>query len=187
MTQPSALLDAIITELSAVLAPVIVRQTDDLSDDVSEQQTFRAPAVVVTCTGLTDMDRDTGALSVSAQLVARCYARLAGGGGSRGDVAMNLAAVVAQQVEGRIWGQAAGAPIATMRAQRIAVRNRTSREMMDRGVALWTVSWTQLIELGEPDAGAILHAFRTLHVTMGGTAQEPHAAATLELEGGTPP
>jgi hypothetical protein len=193
MTQPSLVLDAIAEAMETRLGKAIdVRLTDDLTEDLGETLTFRPPAVILSCTRLGDASGDYGSLLVSAQFVARCYARLPAGPRtpkeSRGDVAMNLAAAVAQVVDDSpLWLDAQGVALATKRAAGITITNRTTQAIAQRGFAMWVVSWQQLIELTQADVGAALNAFKRLHVEFEmGTSETPDAALTMELEGREP-
>ncbi len=197
MTTPASVLDAVVSALRAALEPVSpgldaqtvdVRATDDLSVDVGDVVTLRAPAVIVSVTTFGEVGRDLGPLTVDMSFVARCYARVPSGpsapSDTRGDVAMNLAALVAQTVEGNgIWAAPDGAPVVIQRATALRVQNATTRPVVQRGHALWTVTWAQLVELTRADEAALLHAFRTLQIGIGGTLAEPGDSATIELEG----
>lgn len=200
MTQPAQVLDAIVRTLKGELEPpspgleaqtVDVRSVDDLSVDVFDTKTFRAPAVVVSATSMGQVGRDLGPLTVEMTFVARCYARSPTGpvspGDSRGDVAMNLAALVAQTVEARgIWVDSGGAPAVVARATGLRVANQTTRPVAERGHALWTVTWSQQVELTSADQSALFHAFRTLDVGIGGDVDDPDERATMTLEGREP-
>lgn len=202
MTTPSKLLDTIATTLEERLAPLLpsintpvipVRITDDMTEDViGDMHAPGLPCVLVTCTGLPQVGRETGDLTFEAEFVARCYSALpvAPGGAvsSRGDVAMNLAARVAAIVDSELWVDDNGEPQASARASRVAPRNRSTRGAAARGHSLWTVTWRQQLELTDVLIDAELFPFKKLHLTyaMGG-ADTPDAEATLQLEGGTPP
>lgn len=200
MTQPSAVLDAVARTLRAALQPatpgpeaqpVDVRVTDHMLDDVRDVITFRAPAVVLSCVGMGEADRSLGPLSANLQMVARCYARLPAGptkvDDTPGDVAMNLAALVAQLVEGASWKAMDGTALNIMRPGAIRIQNRSVEPIMQGGYAMWSVSWSQRIELTTADQTAALHAFRTLHIDIAlGGADVPTESLTMPLEGREP-
>lgn len=204
MTQPSRVLEAIAAALRAQLQPglasdpleqqqsVDVVVTDHMLDDVSGIVTFRAPAVVLSVTGLPDIGRELGPLSGMLQVVARCYARLPASPGrppaSQGSVAMDLAAAVAQRIDGAVWHDPEGQELSITRAERVRVSNRTTPAVAAKGHAMWSVTWQQAVELTQLDVAATLHALRTLHFdVLIGDADTPDQSATLELEGGTLP
>lgn len=199
MTQPSVMLDAIVSRLAARLQPslvapatpnITVRQVDDTATvDLSEYMTVQSPGVYVTCLSAPELGRDVGPLTVEAQWMARCYARLglppaeAGKpGSSRGDVAMNLAALVASIVDEEMWLGLDAKPTAHRAAQRVTLTNRGSRDLATRSLSLWIVTWTQPLELTAPDLTGILHSFRKLNTTITTTGDEQ----LLELEGEAP-
>lgn len=204
MTQPSAVLDAIARTFDAsfmpptppgpsVDAPRVDVLISDLTDeDVSDKHTFSAPAIVVSCTGFGDISTDMGPLFYRAGFVARCYARVPRGpnapSDSSGDVAMDLAAVVAQSVDTTIWKDESGAPVVSQRAQHIQVRNRTTKAQQVEGASLWVVTWDQLLEFTVDDLSGVLRSFRHLHITIAmGDADTPDVEAIVELPGGTLP
>jgi hypothetical protein len=201
---PSILLDRMVELLSTQLQPAIasgdtprvfVRAVDDTtSDDLSEYTTVPTPSVLLSCLGMPLASRDTGPVTAEAQFVARCYARLPQKQEgqiaiSRGDVAMNLAALVEMILDGEVWKDGAGKPVAHSRATKITSRNRGGRSLAGRGLSLWLVSWQQMVELTAPDRAAILHSFKELHidVDMGGQSDTADVGATMNFEGGTPP
>lgn len=203
MTQPSELLDAVALRLRTELQPldpvlsdgsraqpVDVQVTDRMLDDVADVVTFRAPAVVISCTGLGEADRSLGSLSAPANLVARCYARLPVGPSdtktSAGDVAMNLAALVAQIVEEAPFRDADGKDLSIRAPSNVRIMNRTVEAIAQRGHAMWSVTWSQRIELTPRDRTAALHAFKRLHIDIEMQGQAPDQALTIELEGRDP-
>lgn len=203
MTLPSELLDSIRRTLAAALIPstppdidhplVDVMISDDISEDVADYETVPDPGIVVSCLGLTDLGAGHSELQARANFIARCYARIAEGpedlDGSTGDVAMDLAALVALLVERSIWVSAGPSvkPLVTKRAENVRVANRTARGKTSKGRALWTVTWSQQVELGQRDEARALHAFRKLNMTIAmGDAQTEDAVLHVEMPGGTP-
>jgi hypothetical protein len=197
MTQPAVVLQAIAKQLSTQLQPpnvtvernaVDVRVTDFMLDDVTEVVTFRAPAVVLSATGLRNVDHEYGPLSGTMDVAARCYARLpnlaAPAPGTRGSVAMDLAAAVAHFIDGNVYKDVDGSDLNFMRAENVRVQNRTTAQIANRGHAMWLVSFSLRIELTPLDVAATLHQLKTLHFEIGmGDAETPDQALTLELEG----
>lgn len=201
MTRPSELLEAMRATLELELRPpgaptlerplIGVSISDDISEDVAGRETVPDPGVVLSCTGLSGYGDSYSATLVRAEFIARCYARIAEGpddaDGSRGDVAMDLAALVAMIVERTIWLGPDGKPMVLKRAERIDIHNRTVRGTTSEGRALWVVRWQQQLELTQRDASAALHAFRKLHITYAmGDANTPDEEAHIEMPGGTP-
>jgi hypothetical protein len=201
---PSVLLDRMVELLSQQLQPetpsgdtpkVYVRAVDDsTTDDLSEYTTVPTPSVLLSCIGMPLAGRDTGPVTAEAHFIARCYARLPQKQEgqlvfSRGDVAMNLAALVEMILDSEVWKDDAGRPVAHSRATKITSRNRGGRALAGRGLSLWLVSWQQLVEITAPDRAAILHSFRELHIDidMGGEADTQDVDATMNFPGGTPP
>lgn len=194
MTLPSELLDAVVARLDTLLAPepgaqrVAVRAVDDTAlADIVDYTTVVVPGVLVSTTSLALNGRDFDPPAVDATLVARCIARLPSRSAvsspilSRGDVAMDLAATVEAIVAGELWGRAVS------RASRVSARNVTSRELRDKGLSMWVVTWLQTIELTERDRGQLVHAFRRLQVELeleGGTS--PDAVGMMTMEGREP-
>jgi hypothetical protein len=192
---PNKVLDAIAQNLLEMLSPaseplVRVLVSDSIDEDVSDSETFQAPAVVLSCTGFGDQSLSAGAMLVDGEMVARCYARLPAGASdartSRGDVAMNLAALVAQAVEGTLWTGADGKPVVVRLADRVRVQNRTGRALLvGEGLAMWTVRWVQRFELNGADTAETLRTFKTLFVQwdMGG-ADTPQETELIEVTHG---
>jgi hypothetical protein len=199
MTAPSVVLECIARTLDSTFAPaaptidtprVYVLISDILDENVSQEHTFTAPAIVVSCAGFTELEAETGLYRAS--FLARCYARVPRGPAvpvdSSGDVAMDLAVVVARVVDQTIWEDESGLPVVARRAERLQVRNRTTRQVHQAEGSLWLVTWEQLLEIAPADLTGILRAFRHLHIQFAmGTADTPDVGAIVELEGGTPP
>jgi hypothetical protein len=203
MTLPSQLLDTIRDTLELALTPtspgapsideplVDVTVSDDQSEDVAEFETLGDPAVVLTCTSFNGLGSLYTPLATSARFFARCYARVSEGPadaqGTRGDVAMNLAALVAMVVERELW-KANGTLLVNKRASDIRVQNRTTRAQLEHGRALWIVAWEQQLELTSRDVAATLRSFKRMNVTIKmGDANTPDAEFRAEMPGGTPP
>jgi len=203
MTQPSKVLDAMVARIRAVLEPtndqlahgtprVHVGVVDDAGlADVVEYKTVPVPSVLLSCTALPSVALDYGPTTVEGQFIARCFSRsgasAAGVVQSRGDVAMDLAALVSSLVDEEVWPDAEGRPTALSRATRLLARNLGARELSGRGLSLWVVSWSQRIELTPLDRDGVLRALRRIHLDMhipGGDA--PDASGDLELEGREP-
>jgi hypothetical protein len=201
MSAPSLVLDCIARTLDEEFSPPVptidqprvdVMISDLLDEDVSQDQTFSAPAIVLSCLGLGDVSTDKGPGFYRAGYLARCYARVPQGpaapADSSGDVAMDLAAVVAQIVDSTIWKDDVGQPVVSQRAERITVRNRTSKAALKEGASLWLVTWQQLLEFSPRDVAGLLHSFKHLHITIAmGDADTPDVEADIELPGGPPP
>ncbi len=200
MTQPSEVLDAVARTLRSALQPataggdaqpVDVRITDHMLDDVRDVVTFRAPAVILSATGMGETDLSLGTLTADLQITARCYARLPAGptkvDDTPSDVAMNLAALVATLVDGALWRTPGGQPLNVQRPARIRIQNRSVEGVIQSGYAMWSVAWSQRIELTRADTTAALHAFKTLHVELELGPDAPDKALTVNLPGGNPP
>lgn len=201
MTAPSAVLDAVARTLRTALQPAVpgpdaqpvdVVITDHMLDDVRDVVTFRAPAVVLSATGMGEADDSLGPLTADLMITARCYARLPAGptqvDDTPSDVAMNLAALVATLVDGAQWRATDGTQLNVMRPSRIRIQNRSVEAIMQGGHAMWAVSWSQRVALTREDQTAVLHAFKTLHVEIAmGDADVPDQSLTVNMPGGTPP
>lgn len=203
MTQPSKVLDAMVARIRAALEPtsdqlahgtprVHVGVIDDAGlADVTEYHTVPVPSVLISCTALPAVPVDYGPMVAEGQFIARCFARsgahAAGLVRSRGDVAMDLAALVSSLVDEEVWPDAEGRPTALSRATRVGARNLGARELSGRGLSLWLVSWNQRVELTPLDREGVLRALRRIHLDVdipGGTS--PDAEGDLELEGREP-
>jgi hypothetical protein len=196
------MLDAIVARLSARVAggnalerKVSVRAIDDtVIGDITEYTTVSAPAILVTCLGWPTIDDDAGETPVDITFIARCIARVSDKPEgedvrSRGDVAMNLAALVTRVVEStELWPDAEGNPTASMRARRTQARNMGSRALSQKNLSMWVVTWTQRVDITGEDEAQLLAPFKHfgIHIAMGGD-NTPETAVELELEGATPP
>lgn len=198
--KPSAVLDAIAQGLLVHLSPkqpgpdappIRVLVSDRTDEDVTDTETVGGPALVLSCTGFSDQEIVGGAMIVDADFLVRCYARLPQGPSdakaSRGDVAMNLAALVAQVVSSTMWTGPDGDAVVVRAADRVRVANRTARaQLSGDGHAMWTVRWTQRFELTPVDHAEVLQVLRRLFVQwdLGGETDTPQESELIEVTHG---
>lgn len=175
MSTPSEVLNAIVTKLGTLLAPgsvTVIKHDGPFNVDTKENVTFPAPCVLVFCDQLPLIPGYTPGLS-EATFVAVCLAR---GGQARSDVAMDMAAVVATIAGRETWGKCLKVP------SRVRASNEHSHELSRKGLAAWSVMWTQQVHLSvEDEAGALqkLRAMTFEHEV--GSPDTPDLNATLEF------
>lgn len=201
MTMPSDVLEAIgramaeaftVPDDAGIDRPFVrVLSADSVDGDVSDTATVPAPAVVLTCTGMTDASNGPGELLVDGEFVARCYARLPKGPAdpkrTRGDVAMDLAAAVAKVVEGNLFRLPDGTPATVRHADQVRISNGTTRGTLEAGHALWTVRWRQRFEVRPQDSEQVLYRLRSVAATFdlpGGEVDTHDESALIEVTHG---
>lgn len=183
MTQPAAMLDAVAARMRTRLGSAVaeVRVIDaTFADDLTDYLTVRSPGVLLTCVSIPVVEGGQQPMKVEPTWLAICVARLprlSQGESSRGDVAMNLSAVVAMMVEREMWnGQA------NRCARRIHCVNEHSKELAQKGVSMWTVTWLQQIEITPADEDDALEELGRIRLTFEmGDGQTPDAEAEQEL------
>lgn len=150
-----ALLDAIATDLRALLgdrAAVVEVHAGRFSAAELRRYAGRAPAVLVACLRVSELDqagaeRQSAALSLAAFVVAADR-----DGTPRAAVALDLAGRVLAALSLRAW------PGIPERDQRVidpttaAAENLYAAELDTQGIALWAVSWRQTFTLTPPEA-----------------------------------
>lgn len=165
MTAPSALLEAVETVLrtrigsEAVDVRTAVGEFIDLGD--KETLTFKSPGLIIAMQAMpAELERDWSAgAPMNVLFVVACHARAKDSSDQRtaGKVAMDLAGLVCSVVRGERWND-----LAQTKAERLRAVNETDRELRKRGIAAWSVSWLQGIELDLPESPEALASLASI-------------------------
>jgi hypothetical protein len=173
MTQPSVVLDAIATNLRTLLGPAAldVRVVDSsLTIEHPDVVAAKSTAVLVACPSFkvaAEYEPPTATCRFAAVLVVKLPK--GSSQASRGDVAMDLAALVGSHVGRENWG------VCASQAEDVRVRNLNSPDM---NIVLWGVEWTQKIQLDAKLNPELLNRLGSIHITyaMGGPDTPEHSS-----------
>jgi hypothetical protein len=180
---PSAVMDAIVSTLKTKLGDAVVdvqTHDSDFGEDgaLKDLITMADPGVLLCCLDLQVEPRDYDPPVANAMFVALCLARVENlpAQNSPGDVAMDLAGIVTGIVTGELWGGKA-----TRRAQKVRARNENALKTRLKGVSVWSVTWTQQVELQTVVTPAVYQNLRRINFTekLDGGANTPTTQANL--------
>lgn len=186
---PSAVVAQIVETLGATLHAKLGSKVDvrahagDFGADGKDFVTAGPLAVLVAALDLPVMDEyDFVPAVADATFVAVCLARAgdpANGQAKRSDVAMDLAGLVAALVRPERWGG-----LAAKVPSRIRCRNQHTNALALKGLSVWSVFWSQHIELQPTFDPAVLHRLGSIHSTIapGGDATPPILQTTTYPE-----
>lgn len=185
-TSPASYVDSVVTTLQSELAqhgvlPTAIRSIDwDLAGEPT-RITIGDPFVALLVKGFQFVDDETGAPKADVQMVAICGARahrskdaeLMADLNTRGDVAGFIATQVARLCRSpQDWGS----DLVKEYAGQVVAVNEAAHKLRDQGLSVWTVGWSQAIEITHPNAilGPIASVHQT-HTVVGSTPDtEPY-------------
>jgi phage gp37-like protein len=154
MTMPSLIVAAIVAQLTTTLGPAVkeVRGHDGVfGADGKETIAIQDPGVLVACVAGAMTDEQYAPKTMDAVFAAYVITRTTSADGrSMGFVAADLAVLIAAIVDGNDWGFAAvKLPV------RIRATNEYTEQLRGKGLTVWSVFWTQRIEISQDVAGEI--------------------------------
>jgi phage gp37-like protein len=149
MTMPSIVVAAIVSQLAATLGPAVneVRAHDGVfGAEGKEKFVISDPGVLVTCVaGAMDEDGQYLPKTIDAVFAVYVLARNRNPDGrSRGGVAADLAVLIGAIVQGNDWGKSA-----VKLPERIRVTNEHTEALVGKGLNVWSVFWTQRLEISQ--------------------------------------
>lgn len=184
---PSAILAHVAESIATGLAPytVHVRAHDgEFSPADKDFVTLPDPSVLVACLGAHgSVYFDSKPTTVDAIWAAFCITRnnsVTSQQGTRGAVAMDLAMYVTEIVDGNRWGD-------RMVTTPTRLRVVNDFKQQTKGLTVWSVFWTQSIEIQRLPAENLIHRLGSIHhVFAMGDEQTPDALATIVFPEPTP-
>lgn len=171
MTAPSALLGTVVSTLRTALGSGVLDVRDSggefLAVGGKDEFAAKSPGVLVACIGMpSEVEFDTGPACMHMLFVAACHARapklVDAQMKEASNVALDLAGSVAAIVHKQRWGGLAQGP-----ARRLRLSNEFDRELKQKGVYVWLVTWLQAIELDAALNAPTLVALTSIHHTFG--------------------
>jgi hypothetical protein len=177
MSVPSEVVDAIVTTLGTRLAPASVEvRTIEGPFDVDTTGNLTLPSSACVLVFCSSLPIDAQTYLTDATFYAVCIARTNVGDAKRGDVAMDLAALVASIVARERWGVCFKIP------SRVRVANEYRPELAKgKGLSAWSVTWTQMVELNKDENGAVERLKTMTFEHEVGGVDTPDLHATLEF------
>ena len=179
MSAPTEVISAMVTRLQELLGDQIKVSAHEGAYEGKDFVTEGSAAVLVTCLDLPIAhDLQSEPPTANGQFAAFCLVDDNNSPTkSRGDVAMDLAGLVASHVQRERWNGTA-----TDIASRVRAQNLHNRSFLEKGIGVWVVRWTQPIELTAPSVDGILERLTRIDTTFSmGTADTPDVAHTLEF------
>lgn len=162
MSLPSVVLDAIVTRLTTLIgsnALSIKAHDGNFGSDQLANITLNVPGILLVCTEMPLVPQDYEPPTAACRFIALCVAKNGASSKSKGDVAMDLASLVLGHVSRERWSNNC-----IGQATRVSAVNMTNHMSLDKGTALWAVSWTQNIELTPPDLDSILNRLAEINI-----------------------
>jgi hypothetical protein len=178
MAEPSAVLDDIVSSLQSLLGANVSVKAHRGNFEGKDIVTTRHAAVLVACTSLDiDPECDWEPPVANGQFVAFVFAKVDAHPKSKYDIAMDLAALIASHVKRSPWLDDDGI---VRRAERIRVLNLHSREHLQDGLSIWSVTWTQQVELTPVDNDGVLNLLGEIRTTF--VISDDEAVPTISHE-----
>jgi hypothetical protein len=164
---PSAVMDEIVSVLRTKLgatAQEVQTCDSDFGEDgaLKDFLTVADPGVLICCLGMPLVPQDFGPPVAAARFLALCLARVPNmtAQDSPGDVAMDLAAMVAGIVDGERWNNKA-----VGRATKVTPHNENALKTKLKGVSVWSVAWQQNIEIQTATVAPTFNNLRRINFT----------------------